>query len=96
MSEDNLYAVPEDERLDQDPPPQYNADAGFDVEMVPDGEYVELSTADLSEPVAARGDEVDDEGDGSPLELIDPLDPDHDLDDDEVDEDEVDDEEGEQ
>jgi hypothetical protein len=92
MSEDNLYEVPEEKRLDQDPPPQYNADAGFDVEMVPDGEYAELSTADESEPVAGEGDEVD-EGDGSPLELIDPLDPDHDLDDDEVDEDELDDDE---
>lgn len=64
--------VPEGERRDVDPAPEYNADAGFDVNVVPDGEYVELSTSDGDEPVAADGRGRADEGDGAPLEWLSP------------------------
>lgn len=79
MSQDTgtLSEVPESERLDGDPSPEYNADAGFDVQVVPDGVYAELSTASDSEPLASESDEPDDEdaGDGSPLEYLSPDDP---------------------
>lgn len=68
-----LLDVPEDQREDTDPDPEYNADAGFDVNMVPDGEYVELSTTDPKEPVGDK--RFDDDGDGAPLSFLDPNDP---------------------
>lgn len=67
--------VPEDQRQDVDSPPEYNADAGFDIEVVPDGEYVELSTADPIEPLAADDEEDEDDGDGAPLHFLSPYDP---------------------
>ena len=68
-----LLEVPEDERRDVDPTPQYNADAGFDIEVVPDGEYVELSTVGQDEEL---DEAFDDAGDGSPQAFIAPEDPD--------------------
>ncbi len=67
--------VPESEREDTDPPPEYNADAGFDVQVVPDGVYVELSTASDDEPLASETEGADEGGDGSPLEYLAPGDP---------------------
>lgn len=64
--------VPEDQRDGVDPPPEYNADAGFDVQVVPDGEYVELSTADPEEPLASETEDEDLTGDGSPNEFLPP------------------------
>lgn len=71
--------VPEDQREDVDPPAEYNADAGFDIEVVPDGEYVELGTAQ-EEPLNER--EVDDSGDGAPEFFLTPSDPEHQKEDD--------------
>jgi len=71
----HLLEVSEEEREDLDPPPEYNADAGFDVQMVPDGEYVELATADADEPLASETED-DDLGDGAPLYPLSPHDPD--------------------
>lgn len=64
--------VPEDQREDVDPPAEYNADAGFDIEVVPDGVVLELSSAtiDETEPL-----EPSDEGDGAPLHFVTPDDP---------------------
>lgn len=62
--------VPEEEREDVDPTPEYNADAGFDVNVVPDGEYLELGSSDDSEPIAAESKRKVDEGDGAPLEWL--------------------------
>ena len=64
--------VPEEERQDVDPDPEFNADAGFDVNVVPDGDYKELSTASDDEPIAAEGKRKVDEGDGEPLEWLSP------------------------
>lgn len=70
-----ILEAPEDQRLDVDPDPAYNADAGFDIQVVPDGEYVELSTAG-DEPLASEEPfEDDDGGDGAPLEFLSPNDP---------------------
>lgn len=66
----DYLGVPEEERLDVDPDPEFNADAGFDVQVVPDGEYKELSTAHESEPIAAESKRKADEGDGGPLEWL--------------------------
>jgi hypothetical protein len=71
----HLLEVPEDQRRDVDPTPQYNADSGFDIEVVPDGEYVELSTAGRDEEL---DEDYDDAGDGSPQAFIAPEDPDFD------------------
>lgn len=68
----DYLAVPEEEQKDVDPNPEYNADAGFDINVVPDGEYVELSTADDDEPIAAESSRKVDEGDGAPLEWLAP------------------------
>jgi hypothetical protein len=68
----DFLAVPEEERLDVDPAPEYNADAGFDVQVVPDGEYRELSTSAEEEPIAAESKRTVDEGDGAPLEWLSP------------------------
>lgn len=70
-----LSEVPEDQRLEGDPDPEYNADAGFDVQVVPNGEYFELSTADPDEPLASEQEDEDLDGDGSPLEFVSPNDP---------------------
>lgn len=68
--------VPEGEREDVDPAPEYNADAGFDVQVVPDGIYRELSTAADDEPVAYEDEEPEDNvGDGAPLQFLSPADP---------------------
>ncbi len=66
--------VAEGDRLEVDPSPEYNADAGFDTEVVPDGVYEELSTAGGDEQI----DELtyEDEGDGAPEAFITPEDPD--------------------
>ena len=69
----DFLEVPEGDRQDVDPAPEYNADAGFDLKVVPDGEYHELSTADEKEPIGSK--KKDDEGDGAPLEFLDPFDP---------------------
>lgn len=69
--------VPQDRQLDVDPTPEYNADAGFDIEMVPDGEYVELSTASADEPLASESEDYEDEGDGTPLHFLSPADPEY-------------------
>jgi hypothetical protein len=71
----HLLEVPRDQRRDVDPTPQYNADAGFDIEVVPDGEYVELSTASKDEEL---DEAYDDAGDGSPQAFIAPEDPEFD------------------
>ncbi len=71
----HLLDVPADQRLDVDPTPQYNADSGFDIEVVPDGEYVELSTASHDEEL---DEDYDDTGDGAPQAFIAPGDPDFD------------------
>jgi hypothetical protein len=72
----DILAVPKDQQIDGDPPPAYNADAGFDINVVPDGEYHELSTADEDEPIAGDDDEIDDDGgDGAPLHFLSPCDP---------------------
>lgn len=49
----DLLEVPEDQRLDVDDhlPEEDNVDQFADVSDVPDGEYVELSTASEDEPV---------------------------------------------
>lgn len=65
--------VPEEQRSEVDPSPEYNADAGFDINVVPDGVYVELSTADPKEPMGDK--RFDDDGDGAPLSFLDPNDP---------------------
>lgn len=70
----DYLAVPEGEREEVDPPAEYNADAGFDIEVVPDGVCVELGTAGVDEPLA-RSAELDDSGDGSPEHFITPDDP---------------------
>ena len=74
MSDDtdigDFLDAPEAEREDVDPTPEFNADAGFDVNVVPDGEYVELSTASDEEPIAAESKQLDDSGDGSPFEWL--------------------------
>lgn len=64
-----FLAVPEEERSDVDPAPEYNADAGFDVQVVPNGVVRELSTAE-GETLAAS--KRDDDGDGAPLEFLAP------------------------
>ena len=72
-----LLEVPEDQRQEVDPAPEYNADAGFDVNVVPDGEYFDLDTAwddDESDDVTG---EDDIEGDGTPEQFISPNDPDY-------------------
>lgn len=71
----DLLAVPEEERRDVDPSPEYNADAGFDIEVVPDGVYHELSTASDDEPIAADSNKKDEDGDGAPLEFLASFDP---------------------
>lgn len=68
-----ILEVPEDQREEVDPTPEYNADAGFDIEVVPNGEYYELSTASDDEEL---DEEFDDAGDGSPEAFITPEDPD--------------------
>lgn len=75
----DFLEVTEDEQKDVDPAAQYNADAGFDIQVVPDGEYVELSTASDDEPLAA-GNEPEDGGDGAPLQFLSPNDPEAGLD----------------
>lgn len=72
----DLLEVPEDQREDVDPDPAYNADAGFDVHVVPNGEYVELSTADQSEPLLSELTSDSLAGDGAPVEFLSPYDPD--------------------
>lgn len=72
----DLLEVPEDQRADVDPAPQYNADAGFDVQVVPNGEYVELSTADPDEALAEDSEDEEHSGDGAPLQFLSPQDPD--------------------
>jgi hypothetical protein len=71
----HLLEVPADQRKDVDPPPQYNADSGFDIDVVPDGTYVELSTASQDEELH---EDFDATGDGSPEAFISPADPDFD------------------
>lgn len=68
------YAVPEEDRLEVDPSPQYNADAGFDINVVPDGEYATLNTYDDNER-AYDDDEYDDSGDGAPMNFVTAEDP---------------------
>ncbi len=68
--------VPEGEREDTDPSPRYNADAGFDVQVVPNGVYAELSTADHAEPMASESEDEELAGDGAPLQFLAPEDPD--------------------
>lgn len=69
--------VPEDQRLDADPAPVYNADAGFDVDQVPDGVVRELSTADDSETAWDSQDELEamEASDGAPLQFVTAEDP---------------------
>lgn len=67
--------VPQSERLDEDPAPEYNADSGFDVQVVPDGEVRELSTADEAEDGFDEDEEFDDASDGAPLQFIEAGDP---------------------
>ena len=74
----DYLGVPEAERLEADPPPEYNADSGFDVQVVPDGEVRELSTADPDEQAYSADEEFDDASDGTPLYFIDPADPEFD------------------
>ncbi len=71
----HFLEVPEAQREDVDPGPRYNADAGFDVQMVPNGEYVELSTADPDEPLASDSEDEELSGDGAPLQYLAPDDP---------------------
>lgn len=71
----DFLEVPEDQRQDVDPSPRYNADAGFDVQMVPNGVYVELSTADPEEPLASDSEDEELTGDGAPLQFLGPEDP---------------------
>jgi hypothetical protein len=71
----DFLEVPERDREDVDPEPRYNADAGFDIQMVPNGVYVELSTADPDEPLASDSEDEELAGDGSPLEFLTPQDP---------------------
>lgn len=54
-----VLEVPENERLDHDVyfPEEDNEDAFADLSNVPDGEYVELSTASQDEPVGWPEDE---------------------------------------
>ena len=70
-----ILEVPEDQRLDVDPNPEYNADAGFDVNVVPNGEYVDLSTSGEDEDDDLDMDGVD--GDGTPEQFISPNDPEY-------------------
>lgn len=69
----HVLEVSADQRMDVDPTPQYNADSGFDIEVVPDGEYVELSTAGEDEEL---DEDYDDAADGSPEAFMSPEDPD--------------------
>jgi hypothetical protein len=69
--------VPEDQREDVDPSPEYNSDAGFDVQVVPDGVYAELSTASDDEPLASEVDGGDEGGDGTPVAYLTPGDPEY-------------------
>jgi hypothetical protein len=71
----DFLEVPEDQREELDGDPVYNADAGFDVQVVPNGEYVELSTADDSEPLLSETDGDPLDGDGSPVEFLSANDP---------------------
>ena len=71
----DLLQVPDEDRAEVDPSPRYNADAGFDVQVVPNGIYVELSTADSGEPLASETEQEDLAGDGSPLQFLSPDDP---------------------
>ena len=64
-----------EQRKDVDPTPEYNADSGFDIEVVPDGQYVELSSASKDEEF---DQDYDDAGDGSPETFIGSKDPDFD------------------
>jgi hypothetical protein len=58
-----LLAVPPEERLEVDDhlPSEDNEDQFADVSGVPDGEYVELSTASEDEPVGWPEDEEEEE-----------------------------------
>ena len=77
----HFLEVPEDQREDVDPAPEYNADAGFDVQVVPPGVYVELSTASDDEPMAEDSEEDEEgDGDGSPVTFLSPNDPEGDED----------------
>jgi hypothetical protein len=69
--------VPEGERVDVDPAPVYNADAGFDVDVVPDGVVHELSTAGVGETAWDDQDELEsmEAADGAPLHFVTPDDP---------------------
>ena len=69
--------VPENQRQDVDPAPVYNADAGFDVDVVPDGVVRELSTADDSETAWDSQDELEsmEASDGAPLHFVTAEDP---------------------
>lgn len=58
----DLLAVPREERLDHDDhlPEEDNVDQFADVSDVPDGQYVQLSTASDDEPVGWPDDEEED------------------------------------
>lgn len=66
--------VPEEDRLEEDPGAEYNADAGFDIQVIPDGEVVELESAGNEKSVRVQ---YDDSGDGAPENFISPDDPDY-------------------
>ena len=57
----DFLEVPEDERLDEDTyvPGEVNEDEFQDLSWVPDGDYVELSTAGDDEPLEPEVEEVE-------------------------------------